>query len=561
MDVDVGVVGLHQGAMGSYGTATAATTAPPAASTTGLTRRGHEREGSSQIRYDTNGNGTPDSESQTSSACGSVDLRRPLTLVRKACYGVGHVLNDLCAAMWFSYLLVFLHSVLNFSNVYAGAVILLGQVADALATPFVGIESDRSVSGFFGYGRRKSWHLIGTICVILTFPFLFIDCIGCHESHDWAKFIYFAPFVVVFQFGWASVQIAHLALIPELSSEDSHRVELNAIRYGWTVISNLIVYVLTWLVLRTDPASSKAVSPDDAPTFQMIVLIVVGIGTLFSIAFHLGVKEEPVRSRNGSSGSAETALENSISIHMTNREWFREPHFYIVSVLYMSCRLFVNMTQCYLPMYLLDTLELEKESIGYIPLVVYLTGFGASLVMKPMSRIVGKKIACLVGIALGGGACCWIQFLPVDGKLVYGIAVLLGASGTILMVASLAITGDLISGSTETGAFVFGVMSFADKLSNGAAVMVVQLLHPATTDHTQHSNFFIKVMVYVPAGALTIALLAILVIGRQTVGTRHRDREKSSTNRSYKEFVNENDQDRQAMYSDSCESLVDAGSR
>ena len=85
-----------------------------------------------------------------------------------------------------------------------------------------------------------------------------------------------------------------------------------------------------------------------------------------------------------------------------------------------------------------------------------------------------------MGVALGAVACCWIQYWPVDGKLVYGIAVLFGASGTILMVASLAITGDLISGSTETGAFVFGIMSFADKLSNGAAVMVVQLLHPDT---------------------------------------------------------------------------------
>lgn len=36
-----------------------------------------------------------------------------------------------------------------------------GQIADAISTPFVGFESDKTVSGFFNYGRRKSWHLIG----------------------------------------------------------------------------------------------------------------------------------------------------------------------------------------------------------------------------------------------------------------------------------------------------------------------------------------------------------------------------------------------------------------
>jgi len=34
-----------------------------------------------------------------------------LSMRQKLSYGVGHVLNDLCASMWFSYLLVFLHEV------------------------------------------------------------------------------------------------------------------------------------------------------------------------------------------------------------------------------------------------------------------------------------------------------------------------------------------------------------------------------------------------------------------------------------------------------------------
>ena len=40
------------------------------------------------------------------------------------------------------------------------------QVADALATPFVGYESDR-INGFCGYGKRKSWHLLVKIILYL----------------------------------------------------------------------------------------------------------------------------------------------------------------------------------------------------------------------------------------------------------------------------------------------------------------------------------------------------------------------------------------------------------
>lgn len=79
----------------------------------------------------------------------------------KLSYSVGHVLNDVCSCMWFTYLLVFFHFVLQFNNTLAGVVLLIGQIADGVATPFIGIEADRVGNFQCGYGRRKAWHLIG----------------------------------------------------------------------------------------------------------------------------------------------------------------------------------------------------------------------------------------------------------------------------------------------------------------------------------------------------------------------------------------------------------------
>lgn len=77
-------------------------------------------------------------------------------------YGIGHVLNDLCSSIWFSYTLLFFEFVLEFDNTLAGATIIIGQVADGISAPIVGILSDKKFESWFcKYGRRKTWHLIG----------------------------------------------------------------------------------------------------------------------------------------------------------------------------------------------------------------------------------------------------------------------------------------------------------------------------------------------------------------------------------------------------------------
>ena len=57
------------------------------------------------------------------------------------------------------------------------------------------------------------------------------------------KVLYYTPFIMLFQIAWASVQVSHLSLIPCLTSKDSARVQLNSIRYAFTVLSNLTIFL------------------------------------------------------------------------------------------------------------------------------------------------------------------------------------------------------------------------------------------------------------------------------------------------------------------------------
>lgn len=146
---------------------------------------------------------------------------------QKFCYGVGHILNDLAANAWFSYLIIYLTKVAGLSNSHTGKVVMAGQLTDGICTPIVAILNDKTVCR---YGRRKIWHLVGSICVTFSFPLLFTRLLGDETSNS-LKLAYYIGIAAVFQFGWGCVQISHMSLIPEIAIRESEKVGLNAIRW------------------------------------------------------------------------------------------------------------------------------------------------------------------------------------------------------------------------------------------------------------------------------------------------------------------------------------------
>ncbi|XP_020905896.1 major facilitator superfamily domain-containing protein 12 isoform X2 [Exaiptasia diaphana] len=428
-----------------------------------------------------------------------------LTWRTRLCYGVGHILNDLTASMWFTYLLVYLHKVIGFSSVNSGFLLLIGQVADALATPLVGIESDRTTG--CKYGRRKIWHVVGVVSVVVSFPFIFNLCIKCERTAHWAQFIYYSPFIAVFQFGWAATQISHLSLIPELASNENEKCGLNALRYAATVTSNIFVFVITWIMLSSgkEEANPNQLNKSDAKAFTYVVLIVVGVGLFFVTLFHLGVKEQ---SRDCSHEFATRSSKRSASNWAM---WFRVPLFYQTAIMYMCVRLIVNITQVYIPMYTLETLHLTKDKIAIMPLIIYVSGFASTFLSKPLNKYIGRQGVFLVGSLVIFAVCTWMWFLPPRNGQIYGASILIGVGGSTLLVTALTMLADLIGENVETGAFVYGAMSFMDKMSNGIVVQIIQAFYPKSTPSKPNAggDYYRSVMVFVAGTAALIAVITL----------------------------------------------------
>lgn len=110
--------------------------------------------------------------------------------------------------------------------------------------------------------------MLGTFCVAISFPFIYTDCIVCNDHIEkWMRVFWFVPFIMLFQFGWAATQIAHLALIPELSTDAGKRGAMNSGRNAFTVLASLTILISFTLLFNRSDVS--VIDPSDLTYFRV----------------------------------------------------------------------------------------------------------------------------------------------------------------------------------------------------------------------------------------------------------------------------------------------------
>jgi Na+/melibiose symporter-like transporter len=108
-------------------------------------------------------------------------LKDGLRRVHVIAYSIGHLLNDLCASIWFVYLTWYIKNVVGLDADVAAGSILSGQFADGLMTPLVGLLSDKYTTS---WGKRTPWYVFGTLLVIPTFAGIFSYPSFINECHS-----------------------------------------------------------------------------------------------------------------------------------------------------------------------------------------------------------------------------------------------------------------------------------------------------------------------------------------------------------------------------------------
>lgn len=115
------------------------------------------------------------------------------------------------------------------------------------------------------------------------------------------------------------------------------------------MISNLLVYVVTWLILHIDTAGPETkIGPADGPKFQRVVLIGLTIGTIATFIFHCFVKEENGYAQGNVRGGQ---LRSSASEIFSNIQIYQVCYFEVLKNRFSTfvsgcCCLHVNTSLC-----------------------------------------------------------------------------------------------------------------------------------------------------------------------------------------------------------------------
>lgn len=226
--------------------------------------------------------------------------------------------------------------------------------------------------------------------------------------------------------------------------------------------------------------------------------------------------KKPRKSASASSAAAvPPALGGARKARMTPCDWLRLPVFYQVAAVYMFVRLATNVSAVYLTFFVSSDgpLGMTPTAIAIVPLLVYVSQLVATTLLKRIDRRLGRRNSITLGALCFGAASVAMLFTPASASwAVYPAVLLLGVGSAIAMVVSVSLESDLVGRNVESGAFVYGMISFTDKLSNGGAVLAIQFIGDGIGDKDAHGTFVRYVNCLVPAAAIAAAIVVAWTI-------------------------------------------------
>ncbi|CAH1712713.1 unnamed protein product [Aphis gossypii] len=425
---------------------------------------------------------------------------QPVDTGRRVAYGFGHVFNDITAAIWFSYTMVFMQNVVGIPSTTAGFLLFFGQTVDAIATPFVGIMVDK-------FGKKKNWVLLGTVMEAISFPLIY---------YVWNLSIFVTTLIYIcailtFQMAWALVQISHLSLIPELTDLSLERGKLTSIRYVFTVSTNILMFIIAWLVfrgVRNNGNMGSLIGPNDSEKFQMLALIATTIGVFSAFIFH-GLLKSP-RNTNKKLMYRQNRQINFDKI----LQFCKNVHLYQVAIVFTTCKLLINIALIYIPLFINESAINESGTIASIPLVAYISSLITSIgveYVKPYFK--SDKAIFTIGSVISIFGSLLVFFNPNNALTYHYLclaAICFGSGSAITSVLSLSVTANLIGNDTDCGASIYSSVTFSDKLINGLVIIGIEFMK--CTDLEKCSHYYRDVLAFSSGSLALIGLLVFLTI-------------------------------------------------
>ena len=159
-------------------------------------------------------------------------------------YGLGALSLAIANTAVLFFLLKFLVDVAHLPPAWAGTVLLVGKIWDAVIDPVVGHLVDATDSRM---GARRPWILGGTIPFALLFALLWWGL----PLEGLAAGVVYAFLLMAYNTAYTAVVLPYGALTPALTRDYDERTRLNGARMGWSMIGGIVAGVAMPMLIRS----------------------------------------------------------------------------------------------------------------------------------------------------------------------------------------------------------------------------------------------------------------------------------------------------------------------
>ena len=261
-------------------------------------------------------------------------------------YTLGHVLNDMTASIWFTYVLVFMEKQVNMSETNAGVVFLTGQFVDAIFNPLSGIIIDALPFE----SSRVYYVVLGSVGVALTFSLLFFVPEFLDGLSSGYRVLWYSSWASLFNIFWSFVQVSHFSLVDELASTTKSKLKLNKFGQVGSAVAAMMSFSIARLVFQLDMNIERQ--------FTVLSFSVIAIGLLCVFLFAslvLGYVCKPVQDNNMVTEEKKKVVTTTPSDSQPKKRWYEffcVREFYEAISLYTKARMVMIVVMTFLAPYL-----------------------------------------------------------------------------------------------------------------------------------------------------------------------------------------------------------------
>ncbi|WP_208678118.1 MFS transporter [Synechococcus elongatus] len=384
-----------------------------------------------------------------------------LDLRTKLSFGVGDFGTAVMANLQVFFLLFFLTTVAGLDAAWAGSILMIGKVWDAVNDPLIGWLSDRTNSR--NWGRRYPWMIWAAIPLGLTF---YLQWIVPTQNPTWL-FIFYVVVALLFNSFYTAVNLPYTALTPELTQDYDDRTKLNSFRFSFSIGGSILSLLLAQAIFSLIP------NPQEQYQWLGAIAAIASVLPIFICVWGTRRRYQFMRPLVETTLPPRQSIAEELQVVKGNK-----PFLFVIG-LYLCSWLAVQATASVIPYFVRYWMRLPDTDLTSVMLAVQGTALLTLFGWSWLSNRIGKQAVYYWGTGLWLIAQVGLFILqPNQVGLMYVMAILAGCGVSVAYLIPWSMLPDVIewdelqTGQRREGIY-YGFMVFLQKLALALGLFVV----------------------------------------------------------------------------------------